>query len=450
VQVRNRRDKALPCLYNIHLLTNYRITDTEYQLPNAEYRIPNTDYRILIHMNIGILRETKTPADSRVPFSPAQCRQVEDEYPGIRIFVQPSPTRCFADNEYLAEGIELTENLNHCDVLLGVKEVKTRYLLPNKTYFIFSHTIKKQSYNKELLQSILEKKIHLVDYEMLTDGRGVRIIGFGRWAGLAGTYIGMRAWYLRQGNNSLVAAQDCNGLEDMMHRASANNPGNIRIALTGDGRVAGGAEEMLNAFAVRKVTLEEYLTRENFDGPVYTQLDPSKYNAPKSGGEFNLQHFFSFPGEYSSNFARFCPKTDMLIMAAYWDPHAPVLFSSQDMRKPDFSIRVIADITCDIMGSVPSSLRTTSFAEPYFDYNRNLEKEENPFSDPAHVTMMTIDNLPCGLPKEASIDFGHHIVKNIIPLLLGEDSENIIERATIAKEGALTGRFAYLQEWVNS
>ena len=364
--------------------------------------------------------------------------------------VQPSPTRCFTDKEYADEGIELTENLNHCDVLMGVKEVKTQYLLQNKTYFIFSHTIKKQSYNKGLLQSILEKKIRLIDYEMLTDGRGVRIIGFGRWAGLAGTYIGLRAWYLRSGNESLIPAQECNGLEDMMQRASANNPGNIRIALTGDGRVAGGAEEMLNAFAVRKVTMEEYLQREYFDGPVYTQLDPSKYNTPKSGKDFSLSHFFNFPQEYASNFARFCSKTDLLIMAAYWDPHAPVLFTAQDMRDPGFSIRVIADITCDIMGSVPSSLRTTTFAEPYYDYNRFLEKEEQPFSDPTHVTMMTIDNLPCGLPKEASIDFGHHIVKNIIPLLQGEDSENIIERATIAREGRLTERYSYLKEWVNS
>lgn len=401
-------------------------------------------------MKIGILRETKIPADSRVPFSPAQCRQVEDEYPGIRIFVQPSPTRCFSDKEYTDEGIELTENLDQCDVLLGVKEVKTQYLIQGKTYFIFSHTIKKQPYNKGLLQSILQKKIRLVDYEMLTDGKGVRIIGFGRWAGLAGTYTGLRAWYLRQGKHALIPAQDCNGLEDMMQKASANNPGDVKIALTGDGRVAGGAEEMLNAFGVRKVTTEEYLQRDQFVGPVYTQLDPSKYNLHKSGIDFNLQHFFNFPQEYTSNFSRFIPKTDLLIMAAYWDPNAPVLFTVQDMRKSDFRIRVIADITCDIMGSVPSSLRTTTFSEPYYDYNRNSEKEEGSFSDPQNVTMMTIDNLPCGLPKEASIDFGHHIVKNIIPLLLGEDNENIIERATIAREGRLTDRYSYLREWVNS
>ncbi len=401
-------------------------------------------------MNIGILRETKAPADSRVPFSPAQCRQVEDEYPGIRIYVQPSTTRCFTDEEYSDEGIEMTDNLDHCDVLLGVKEVKLKSLQENKTYFIFSHTIKKQPYNKELLQAILRKKIRLVDYEMLTDGRGVRIIGFGRWAGLAGTYTGMRAWFIKQGYHPLIPATECSGLEEMMQRASASAPGKVRIALTGDGRVAGGAEEMLNAFGVRKVTTEEYLQREYPDGPVYTQLDPSKYNAHKSGMEFSLPHFFNFPEEYSSNFGRFCQKTDLLIMAAYWDPHAPVLFTARDMRKAGFNIRVIADITCDIMGSIPSTLRTTSFAQPYYDYNRYTEKEESPFSNPENVTMMTIDNLPCGLPREASIDFGHHIVKNIVPLLLGEDNENIIERATIALEGMITDRYSYLREWVNS
>jgi alanine dehydrogenase len=192
------------------------------------------------------------------------------------------------------------------------------------------------------------------------------------------------------------------------------------------------------------------MQREYFDGPVYTQLDPSKYNRHKSGREFNLQHFFTYPQEYESNFGRFCQGTDMLIMAAYWDPRAPGLFTAEDMRKPGFSIRVIADITCDIRGSIPSSLRTTTFAEPYYDYNRILEKEEKPFSDSGFVTMMTIDNLPCGLPREASIDFGHHIVKNIIPLLLGQDNESIIDRATIARGGELTDRYMYLKEWVNS
>jgi saccharopine dehydrogenase (NAD+, L-lysine forming) len=401
-------------------------------------------------MKIAILKETKSPADSRVPFSPAQCRQLEDEFPDVRIYVQPSPDRCFTDADYVAEGIQVTDEIGQCDILLGVKEVKSASLMPGKTYFFFSHTIKKQPYNKEMLKTILERKIRLVDYEMLTDSRGVRIIGFGRWAGLAGTYNGLRAWFIRQGNHTLIPAQDCRGLEDMMNRASRVNPGRVRIALTGDGRVAGGAEEMLVAFGLHKVTAANYLDREHFDFPVYTQLDPSKYNINKEGKAFDLQHFFNFPEAYDSHFSRFCPKTDLLIMAAYWDPRAPVLFTPADMRKKEFHIRVIADITCDIMGSVPSSVRTSTFADPYYDYNPRLEKEEKPFSHPDNTTVMAIDNLPCGLPREASIDFGHHIMKNVIPLLLGSDQENTIERATITQDGKLTERYNYLSDWVNS
>jgi hypothetical protein len=224
----------------------------------------------------------------------------------------------------------------------------------------------------------------------------------------------------------------------------------VRIALTGDGRVAGGAGEMLAAFGVQKITVEEYLGLKQSLVPVYAQLDPSKYHLSKSGDVFDLQHFFNFPRAYASDFIRFCSKTDMLIMAAYWDPGAPVLFTREDMRKGDFSIRVIADITCDIMGSVPSSLRTTSFENPFYDFNPRLEREEVPFSHPDNISVMTIDNLPCGLPREASIDFGNLIMKSVIPLLMGHDNENIIERATIAKNGKLTERYSYLEEWVYS
>jgi saccharopine dehydrogenase (NAD+, L-lysine forming) len=401
-------------------------------------------------MNIGILKETKTPADSRVPFSPGQCRQLEDEFPGVRIFVQPSHSRCFTNEAYQQEGIVLSDDISHCDVLLGVKEVKTEFLLPDKTYFFFSHTIKKQPHNKELLRTVLRKNIRLVDYETLTDSNGIRIIGFGRWAGLAGVYNGIRAWCMRQGNHTLIPPQNCPGLEDMMKRAADTQLGPVRFALTGDGRVAGGAEEMLGAFHVRKITVEEYLSREQFSVPVYVQLDPSKYNLAKSGEAFDLQHFYNFPEIYSSNFGRFCSKTDVLIMAAFWDPRAPVLFTNSDMKQKDFSIRVIADITCDIMGSVPSSLRTTNFDNPFYDYNPKLEKEEDPFSHPNNISVMTIDNLPCGLPREASIDFGYNIMKNVIPLLVNHDRENIIQRATIARDGKLTDRYSYLEDWVNN
>jgi saccharopine dehydrogenase (NAD+, L-lysine-forming) len=401
-------------------------------------------------MKIGILRETKTPADRRVPLTPKQCRQTEDEFPEIRIYVQPSADRCFSDNDYLNQGIALMEDLSGCDILIGIKEVNPLFLIPGKTYLFFSHTIKKQPQNKDLLKTILDRKIRLIDFEMLCDSNGVRIIGFGRWAGLIGTYNGLRAWCLRQGKDVLIPPQELRGLENMMKQAACVKIPPVRIALTGDGRVAGGSEEMLNAFEIKKIVMEEYLSDNEFDSPVYVQLDPGKYNTEKTGKAFKLNHFFKYPEAYESNFSRFCGKTDLLIMAAYWDPKAPKLFTPEEMRRSDFRIKVIADITCDINGSIPSSIRTTTFDKPYYDYNPFTGKEEPAFSRSGNVTVMTIDNLPCGLPMESSRDFGHSLLKNFLPLLIGNDTEHIIERATIAEAGKLKKRFSYLSEWVYS
>jgi saccharopine dehydrogenase (NAD+, L-lysine forming) len=400
-------------------------------------------------MKIGILKETKSPADSRVPLTPDQCRLILDEFPGISICVQPSNERCFTNKEYEQEGIPLSEDLSKCDILMGVKEVKVQTLIPGKTYFFFSHTIKMQPYNRNLLATVLDKGIKLVDYEMLTDVNGVRIIGFGRWAGLAGTFLGIRACCIREKTGNLIPPHECDGLDDLIRQAKESRLPRLRIALTGDGRVSGGSEEMLGAFGVRKISVDEFLDHNEWEYPIYAQLDPAKYNKTKSGADFNLGHFFSHPEAYESNFNRFCNNTDLLIMAAYWDPRAPVLFTPSQMKGPDFSIRVIADITCDIGGSVPSSLRTTTFAQPYYDYNRYTESEEEAFSRPENVTVMSIDNLPCGLPKEASLDFGHNLIKNVLPLFLGGDHESIIKRATIAENGHLTRRYEYLKEWVS-
>jgi saccharopine dehydrogenase (NAD+, L-lysine forming) len=400
-------------------------------------------------MKIGILRETRIPPDNRAPLSPDQCRLIEDEFPGAQLIVQPSNDRCFKDSAYSQLGIPVKDNLDECDVLLGVKEVEPEKLAPHKTYMFFSHTIKMQDHNKGLLKAVLDKQIRLIDYETLTDSKGIRIIGFGRWAGLVGTYNGLRALGIRAGLQEIPLPQDCGGLDNMMKRASLVKLPPVRIAITGDGRVAGGSEEMLNAFGIQKVTAEDYLARRNFDAPIYVQLDPEKYNRRKDGKTFDLYHFFNNPAQYESNFSRFCDKTDLLIMAAYWDPAAPVLFTTDQITGEPFTIKVIADITCDLNGSVPTTVRTTTFQQPYYDYNPCTGKDEEAFSNDSNITVMAINNLPNGLPVEASMDFGHNLIKNVLPYLLYGDNENIIARATIAEGGKLTADYHYLAGWVN-
>ena len=158
-------------------------------------------------LKLGVIRETKNPPDRRVPLTPAQCRSLQASYPGLDITVQPSPIRCFSDDEYAAEGIRLSEDMTDRDVLVGVKEVKIEALLPDKTYFFFSHTAKEQPYNRGLLQEVIRKGIRLIDYEYLTLD-GVRVVAFGRWAGLVGAYNGLRGWGLKTGTYELKPAND--------------------------------------------------------------------------------------------------------------------------------------------------------------------------------------------------------------------------------------------------
>lgn len=399
-------------------------------------------------MKIGIIREGKAPPDRRAPFTPQQCKHIIDHMPGVDIVVQPSPIRCFRDEEYSRLGIPLREDLTDCDILMGVKEVPLADLIPGKTYFFFSHTIKKQPYNRKLLQEVIRKGIRLVDYEVLTDRSGMRIIGFGRFAGVVGAYNGLRAWGLRHRLWSMKPAWQCRNMEEMLGELKAVDLPAIRIAVTGGGRVAGGVLELMGAAGIPSLPVDHYLADEIHPSPVYVRLDPGDYNQHKEGKPFDLLHFFNNPGEYRGTFRRFLPQTDLLIGAAFWDPKAPVLFSPEDTRRPDFRVKIIADITCDIDGSIPTTRRSSTIDDPFYDIHPHSFEIKEPFSGDDHISVMAVDNLPCELPADASHDFGKNLTEKVLPFLAGEDPDGIIERASITKNGQLTERFLYLQDYL--
>jgi saccharopine dehydrogenase (NAD+, L-lysine forming) len=400
-------------------------------------------------MKVGILRENKTPPDKRVALTPEQCIEVQQKFPGVKIMVQPSTIRCFADSEYAELGITLSEDLSDCDILMGVKEERIEDLIEGKKYLIFSHTIKKQPYNRELLQTILKKNIQLIDYEVLTNKDGFRIIGFGRFAGLVGAYSGLRAFGIKFRLFDLKPAHECENLSEMLINLDTVNLPPLKIAVTGDGRVASGTLEILNYLKITRLTPEQYLITEKPNLPVYTQLLPENYVSRKNGYEFDLFHFFLNPAEYDNAFLPYAESTDLLLAAAYWDPKAPVLFTPEDMKSKSFRISVISDITCDIEGSIPSTKRSSTIEEPYYDYNPATEELEPAFSSAKNITVQAVDNLPCELPKDASLDFGVNLIDKVFPSLFGEDSDGIIERATITKNGKLAQRFSYLQDFVD-
>ncbi len=397
-------------------------------------------------MNIGIIHEGKVPVDHRVALTPQHCQQILTQYPAVNLFLQPSPVRSFEQEEYEKVGVQVQDNLDNCEVLFGVKEVPIPSLLEGKTYFFFSHTIKKQPYNKTLLQTILKKNVNLIDYECLTNEQGNRIVAFGRYAGIVGAYNGILTYGKRFQSFNLKPAHQCFDMNEMWSEFSNVKLPNVKIVLTGAGRVSQGAMEVLDGMNIKKVSPSDFLI-QTFDEAVYTQLDTEDYVKHQKGKDLGITHFYENATEYTTAFVPYTKQADILIAGAYWDPKAPVLFTKEDMRASDFQIKVIADITCDIEGSVPSTLKATTIDQPHFDYNPTTEQEEVAFSDEKNVTVMSVDNLPCELPRDASTSFGDQLLANVFAELL-QEQQPILNRAMITKQGNLTERYNYLSDYV--
>ncbi|GIL24177.1 MAG: alanine dehydrogenase [Bacteroidota bacterium] len=399
-------------------------------------------------IKIGLIREGKNPPDKRVPFTPLQAEEIEQRFPQVKVVCQQSPIRCFADAEYESLGIAVQPKLEDCDILMGIKEVPVDMLIPNKTYLFFSHTIKKQPYNRKLLQAILQKNIRLIDYEALKDIQGNRLVAFGRFAGIVGAYNGLWAFGKRFNLFELRRAFDCFDINDLKLELRKVKLPPVKIVLTGAGRVGKGAMETLDTAGIRKVNAIDFLTK-TYAEPVYTQLSSADYHERKEGGHFNRDEFHREPERYRSTFNRFLKVTDILMAGAFWNPKAPVLFTKQEMLAPDFNIKIIADITCDINGSIPSTIRPSSIADPLYDYDPHSNSDSPAFRHKDFVTVMAVDNLPCELPRSASEEFGRDLIDRILKPLLFEDPEGIIRRGTIAENGKLTKEFSYLQDYVN-
>ncbi|MCE2772347.1 MAG: NAD(P)-dependent oxidoreductase [Bacteroidetes bacterium] len=396
-------------------------------------------------MKIGILREGKLPRDKRVPFTPAQCVILQREF-GVEVLVQPSDWRGFSDDEYRAAGVQLQEDLSTCDVLLGIKEVPIASLIAGKKYFFFSHTIKKQPHNQKLMHALIAKKIQMIDYECLTDPDFNRIIGFGHFAGIVGAYNGLRGYGLRFGLFDLKPAYQCRDMVELKEELKKVKLPNMKMIVTGNGRVANGAIELLGLLHIRRITPYEF-THYSFREAVYTQLHSYDYNEAKDGAPWDRDRFYKHPEQFRSTFAKFTPHCDLLIHCSFWDPRAPRLFEKTEMKGPEFRVSVIADVTCDIDGSIPSTTKSSSITEPFYGYNPQTQTAvEKPFENSA-ITVMAVDNLPCELPRDASESYGKELLEKVIPALLGNDPDGLIERGSICKNGDLLPRFNYLRDY---
>jgi hypothetical protein len=398
-------------------------------------------------MKFAIIKERKNPPDRRVVFSPEKLAEAREQFPQATFVVESSDIRVFPDAAYQALGFEVTDDVSDADVMIGVKEVPIENLIPNKKYFYFSHTIKKQPYNRKLLLAMLERNIEMYDHETIVKQSGARLIGFGRYAGLVGAYNGFRALGLRDGIFNLPKVETLADLDAVKAELDKITLPNIKILLTGTGKVALGAKEILDHLQIKEISDALYLTSK-FTEPVYVMADVMEYAKRKDGKVGDRWAFYKDPTGYESNFMPYAKETDFFIAGHFYGNNAPYLFTREDAKSPDFKINLVADISCDVDGPVASTLKASTIADPFYGYDPKTESEVA-FNAKDAITVMAVDNLPCELPKDASEGFGEMFLEHVIPAFFDEDKRGILKRAKITENKKLTERFSYLQDYVD-
>jgi len=397
-------------------------------------------------MKIGLLKEEKIPSDERVVLTPKQCKWIA-ENTNVDLVVKSSDIRCFPDSDYSKLGIEVVNDLSDCDVLLGVKEVPILSLISDKIYFYFSHTIKEQSYNRELLQEMVQKNITMIDYEVLKDKNNKRLIGFGRYAGIVGAYNALLTYGLKSDKFFLKAANICSGINEVHQELNKIKLSTEKIILTGNGRVSNGALEILRKANIKEVSKGDFITK-TFNHPVFCRLDTMDYNERIDGTLYDKYDFYNNPEKYKSSFMNYTKHADIFIAGHFYGVDSPYLFTREDAKSEYFNLQVVADISCDINGPVASTIRPSTIENPIYGYNPETESEDD-FKKGGVIAVMAVDNLPCELPKDASEYFGNEFVNEILPFLIGEDPDKVLERSTICKGGNLTSDFRYLKAYLN-
>jgi len=398
-----------------------------------------------VSMKIALIAERKKSADNRVALTPVQCVALQQKFPEIKVIVESSEHRCIKDMEYTIVGIPVLKDVSSADVFFGIKEVPSEYLIANKTYFFFSHTIKKQPYNRQMLKDIISKNIRLIDYEVLKWETGQRVLGFGRWAGIIGAYNGLRLYGLKHKLFELNPAWKCVNFAEVLRGALEIKLPPIKMVVTGGGRVSNGSIDFLRNIRVREVTPKQFL-ENHFDEPVFVHLNSPDLYGHREMKEWNSEYFYSNHSEYFSLFEPYVKVTDILFNGIFWTKDLPPLFTIEQAALPNFKMLTIADISCDVNGSVPVTYKATTIQVPFISWDR-LKLEPGELYQEENIDIMAVDNLPNELPEDASNEFGGMLMNSVIPELLKENSD-LLNRATICEEQKLTEHFNYLTDFV--
>ena len=413
----------------------------------------NKDY-----FTISIIKEARVD-ENRTPLVPSQIQTLISNFPNLKILVQPSKNRCFKDEDYSKAGAKIEEDISQSDIIFGIKEVEISKLIENKTYLFFSHTSKVRNdnsqtaqdaaiiYKKKLLKEVLKRKITLIDYENIREESkdAYRYLGFGRFAGIVGCYNTLNLYLKLQKKQPLPRAFEINSYKKIQELISKQNFNKLKILQTGKGNVAKGSMEILKHANIKQISLNDFLNKK-YDEAVFCNISLREHVERNDGKDSSYQDFMLNPLKYKSKATNYLRNTDMLITGHFWDPKFPKLFSLNQISEFK-KLKIIGDITCDVNGSIPTTIRSTSIAKPYYSIDINSMKEIDLCNK--GIAVMAVDNLPSELPREASEEFGNSIMSEVLPYLINKD-DGRINRATTASKGKFCPLYSYLENFIST
>jgi alpha-aminoadipic semialdehyde synthase len=422
---------------------------------------------------IAIRREDKNKWEVRVPLTPNAIKLLTEKM-GVRCIIQPFPTRAFKDEEYLENGAEINEDMSKAEIIFAVKEIPVNLIMDNKTYLFFSHTIKGQSYNMPLLKTLLQKKCTLIDYECIKDKNGKRLVFFGKYAGLAGMIdalhgLGKRLEYLGKKSPFLHVKpaynyKDLVDAEEHLKLIAAEIVENgllkpMVFGFAGYGNVSKGAQEILDFLPHVTITPEELIKlKGNLENKIYKVVFEEKHMVrPKNKDySFDLNDYYKNPNNFESRFEEFLPYINVLINAIYWDSRYPRLVTKEYLRKTNLTnLYLISDISCDINGAIEITYKATKPDEPAFVYNHKNDSYLDGYQGEG-IVVMSVDNLPCELPRDSSISFSNSLLPFLQEIVFADYTKDFdkleltdtIKNAIITHKGELTLQYKYLSKYL--
>ena len=426
--------------------------------------------------SIGIRREDKCKWEKRVAITPCGIKKLSEQ--GIKIKAQPSPIRCYTDQELKKVGVEVKENLRDCDLLIGVKEMPINFIQSNKPHLFFSHTIKGQPYNMPLLKTILERKATLLDYERIVDEKGQRLIAFGRFAGLAGIIDTLailgRRWQAQNIENplskvlfsheylNLEEAKQCIKKigEDLQKNGLPDGVDSFTVGVPGYGNVSKGVQEILELLPMEKITPQKLLNNNN-KKIAYVIFKEEDIVTPKDENtKFELQDYYKNPQNYKPVFAQYLPYFSAIVNTIYWDERYPRLVTLEDLKKLYADIKnprlqVIGDISCDIQGAVECTMKTTTPDNPAFVFNAEKENIVDGWLGEG-VAILAVDILPAEFSKDASEFFSALLTPMLEEMKKSDFSSTLansglpetLKNSTIVWKGELTPQYKHLEKYL--